>query len=609
VLASMLYCPFDLLIKLYNHNYPLCQNLPNFLSLSSYKEKGFDFLHCTAGEVYFFILFYLFLIKKIKLKGEAQNSNSQMSIINIYQLIGEQSIEYEILQLITHLENVVVTNNDNSSLIQLINFALEEWKQANILCERCFNSQELTMLWKEIGLINQEDRSTKLFNDVFKFVNNYLIELEGNRSLEDKAENLIVNINRISHEESTILDKQKLTYRNNLLIESFNLFLYILFPEENIQEDINNFTSEKLINIIKRLHLVSRFPILPFFYLSILDDDKNPKEHLVFPCIKSYDPNTMTGRLENINSPLTCLLTVKKINYVETDYLLDLNTIFIYFREIADIISSLSYYGELVPVIQRKEYFSILNSLRNIWDKTSNWFMPIEPSLEQEFIVHSFPDIDDFREKYLKLFEDTFGFSIPVNPDINLYDIYPKIDKSLKHMCGAYYCGSSPSDEPKITPSYNLKLGSIFIIILLALKKGDSLNNSTQFSDLSSTQLNNWFNNLDLNSSFLPSPDSSLPPNPSIHRNTAHLIYEFFLDLLSYRTHYSITGVDKISFPQPCIIKIDLNWDSTEIFRNKGSIISLINSIKDNLTENIFNELFKFDKKIITITGKPEGID
>jgi hypothetical protein len=35
----MLCCPFDLSIQLYNHHHRLSQNLPNFLSLSSYTKN------------------------------------------------------------------------------------------------------------------------------------------------------------------------------------------------------------------------------------------------------------------------------------------------------------------------------------------------------------------------------------------------------------------------------------------------------------------------------------------------------------------------------------------------------------------------------------------
>jgi hypothetical protein len=50
----MLCCPFDLSIKLYNHHHRLSQNLPNFLSLSSYQKtrnpKGLQVFCCSRGD-------------------------------------------------------------------------------------------------------------------------------------------------------------------------------------------------------------------------------------------------------------------------------------------------------------------------------------------------------------------------------------------------------------------------------------------------------------------------------------------------------------------------------------------------------------------------------
>jgi hypothetical protein len=112
--------------------------------------------------------------------------------------------------------------------------------------------------------------------------------------------------------------------------------------------------------------------------------------------------------------------------------------------------------------------------LDQIWQRTirAEWFLrkydilPLKddiPFFSPEKVSHGLPPTFDF-ESHRQTIREVFDLDLPERWWSDL-DSIRNIHESLKHLCGVDYCGT-PTREPK----YNLCVGSVYFIALLAMR-------------------------------------------------------------------------------------------------------------------------------------------
>jgi hypothetical protein len=238
--------------------------------------------------------------------------------------------------------------------------------------------------------------------------------------------------------------------------------------------------------------------------------------------------------------------------------------------------------------------FEINTNLDLIWKRTSRWFKN-----SNTMPPHVCPDDDNIAEKCLDSFYHVFGIArlpLPENSDSQSFNIYRKIHEPLKHMCGAYYGGSS------VVPGshYNLKIGSVFILLLMAF-------HDNQMSEFITDGLQNWMN-LNLELPFLDSVDRHDPLGSMNCQNAAKHIYEFLTNLVdsSPRSDGKVSGVESITFPDNTAIQINLKWNIEILLSTNcrhGSTWSSMNSLRNHLNEGEFSSRFILSSNSVKIVA------
>jgi hypothetical protein len=171
-------------------------------------------------------------------------------------------------------------------------------------------------------------------------------------------------------------------------------------------------------------------------------------------------------------------------------------------------------------------------TLEKIWDstkgkkgdETNGWFHSDYSSkvITPKYIPHTFSDKWIENERQVTAYKDNikniFGLTLPEewfkNADSFLY-----LHESIKSMCGSYYCGT-----PTKVGKYNLTIGSVYLIALMAMRdvgdycplKKDKRGNIIELHKYP-----------DINSEFLP------VQTPQDAKNAAKTLYKFLLNLFN----------------------------------------------------------------------------
>jgi hypothetical protein len=344
-------------------------------------ENTYEFLHCTTGEIYFFIIAWRYLLGEVKMYGlhsTLNKSNISSTSGYVYELFDRDvdSTEYSFFEQINSLKNK--KNDANQEYLNLIDRLIKDWDQCHDLYDSCLGREGFISDWENIGLLRNGE-ITEILIKVVEFACSFINKVRKSQPDFFLANTTLTNLNETLREftlirsrtstRKTCSDILKKTY---IYLQKTIEILLSSLQSKKIQENNTPSSSNKSLSFLLRdLHGVARFPIIPYFYMSVIDADKMPKEHLVFPSSKSYIHGLRNlNSNEIINTPVVCLLTIKPLD-VNTPlgsdlYLNKLNIIYSYFKEISDVISDISYHGKLVRDSERrKNSFHILTTLEH----------------------------------------------------------------------------------------------------------------------------------------------------------------------------------------------------------------------------------------------------
>lgn len=250
-------------------------------------RKEYEVLHCSSGEIQFFILAWttiVFFAKKQGLKTQFSsldfNTEYDGNIENWAELFKglEDSVEGQLSKHFSELKSRIKSNNDDSGF-EDIKSAIE-FAQAKIT----ENTQKLKSLQKIIEAL-QLNSSINHFNE-FRRYYQYLF-----------------------NEPITIdcfVDKNK---TEKFMIKFMDKLKYLLnFGDSN----------PTIEEMVLKLHSEARFPIIPYYYMMVFDEQKELKEHLAFPIWFAFSNDTQysykVGKDEKRESAvLHALYTIKPI--------------------------------------------------------------------------------------------------------------------------------------------------------------------------------------------------------------------------------------------------------------------------------------------------------
>ena len=207
-----------------------------------------------------------------------------------------------------------------------IKSALELWETTTRSIDGITNdggNYSFYLDWKNLCLLDDNGNVTITFlalmrfacNLVKNFMNNDNIDREKSVFLEKTFNILQENTDRLSDSfrsgKKLDLNWVKEFKLDNILKNS--VYFYIC-------ESINPNEIPNALNLLKNLHGLARFPIIPFFYLTSIDQE--PKEHLAFPTCDSHEFPVIVklGRQNHLNTDsieiqssavVMCLLTLR----------------------------------------------------------------------------------------------------------------------------------------------------------------------------------------------------------------------------------------------------------------------------------------------------------
>jgi hypothetical protein len=320
------------------------------------KEK-IDFLHCRTGEVYFFVIAWRYLLGEIKDHGVDSTFNKKIidpaisNYSHIYDLFENKdiSLESELNILLKKLKNNINNLNSSEEYSLFVKLVLQDWKEVSRF-DDLLGFENFLQDWKNIGLL-ENDRH--ILKEVINFTINFVGKIKGKCRLLRKL--------RMIKQK---LDQDQLSSKEDLhevMKESVIILL------ENHHSKLNNSQNSlhdiSFFTLVSRLHQIARFPIMPYFYLSVKDENKVAKEHLAFPLSRSYHYHG--GKFEQgyLNNIITCLLTIKPIDipYSSEDehgyskYLDEIDVIRDFFGEFSISLMDVNIYNGLVAPEREKD--------------------------------------------------------------------------------------------------------------------------------------------------------------------------------------------------------------------------------------------------------------
>lgn len=123
--------------------------------------------------------------------------------------------------------------------------------------------------------------------------------------------------------------------------------------------------------------------------------------------------------------------------------------------------------GPEAVIVALNKWIEIQNicPLVEIWRRTKNWFsVGHYDVLDEKHMPHSLTGTlsDDFIKNYMETVEDVFELKFP--SEWQSTEAVSIIHDSIEHLCGHHYCGTV------VNGKYNLTIGSVYLITLLAMR-------------------------------------------------------------------------------------------------------------------------------------------
>jgi len=233
-------------------------------------RENYDILHCSAGEILYFLLVWRIVIE-LKMKN------------------GDLSLLYN--------DNLFEINN-NTKGIDLFN-GFSDCDDEDIFIKKVCEAKEIN---KDCGVVKCFEKFEKKFQ-LDKPIDYIYKDIMG-----ENVDKSILELNNYVKYLSKNVDK---VFKGNNYTEFskdiINIFIKITFPALKVKPSLGD--------IIKKLHEVQRFPLLPYYFMSVFDTEKNLKAHIVFPIWFTFSVETSYGdkQEDNESSVMHSLYTIKPI--------------------------------------------------------------------------------------------------------------------------------------------------------------------------------------------------------------------------------------------------------------------------------------------------------
>lgn len=301
-------------------------------------RKDYDILHCSAGEILYFLLVWRIIIE---LKMKNGNLSLQYSDDLFENNNNTNSIDNNIF-------NGFSDYDDEGVFIKKVNEA--KGKNNDCGVAKCFQKfLESVQLDKSIDYLYKDIMGDNVEKSMLE-LNNYVKYLSKNGDKCFKDDNY------------TEFSK-----------DIINIFIKVAFPNLEFNPSLGE--------IIKKLHEFQRFPLLAYYIMSLFDKEKNLKVHIVFPIWFTFSIETSYGdrQEDNESSVMHSLYTIKPIwennKYFKKHHNRNCDVEMFkilekYFNDFIPIFYSIG-----VPVIDKeyygKEYAKNLNLIKNIAVKSA----------------------------------------------------------------------------------------------------------------------------------------------------------------------------------------------------------------------------------------------
>lgn len=193
-------------------------------------------------------------------------------------------------------------------------------------------------------------------------------------------------------------------------------------------------------------------------------------------------------------------------------------------------------------------------SLDDIWENTSEWFKNnVGTDKQKKNFVHSFNKAwcknDNIKESYKNNIEREFGLELP-DEWFTTEETFSTLHESLKSLCGVDYCGT-----PFSSSKYNLTIGAVYLIALLAMRDADS------YYDLRKKHSTDSFLHLGehkklFSSKFLPAQDEEDA------KSTARSLYSLFLNAFKKEEKHGNKRLKQFMIMDKKKLKFSFEWSA-----------------------------------------------
>jgi hypothetical protein len=193
--------------------------------------------------------------------------------------------------------------------------------------------------------------------------------------------------------------------------------------------------------------------------------------------------------------------------------------------------------------------------LDDIWNNTAEWFKDDDirdnkkPTICHYFLPKMFEN-EEIKESYKNSIKGALGLELPSEwfKDKNSFN---NLHESLKTICGSYYCGT-----PKKESKYNLTMGGVYLIAILAMRDAGKYYDLTKKSQRSTFQLKNY---PEFNSKFLPLQSENDA------KNTAKSLYAVFLNSFRKEGKHGDMGLKELAIlNNGKKLKFTFEWSATQ---------------------------------------------
>ncbi|WP_017716151.1 caspase family protein [Kamptonema formosum] len=202
------------------------------------------------------------------------------------------------------------------------------------------------------------------------------------------------------------------------------------------------------------------------------------------------------------------------------------------------------------------QYLHSQHPLHQLWENTEEWF---SNDYENLLVKHSAAEIYEYFEsdplranRYKAEIEKAIGCNFP-EIWFQTRDSIQNIHESLKHLCGAFFCGQTKNPGRR-----HISIGSAYLIALMAHQK--AWGNVQPLTK----SVPNWANLTQATSPLFPWQD------PATAQTSAMALYDLFLRLFEKRSQEVESQVKTAFFDNSGkILKIQFKWKANQASENR----------------------------------------